>query len=532
MSKKLINSHLKQSGKNDFLQLPQLSHLHIHFIGAGGIGVSGLAEIFFNMGAMVSGSDLKENQQTLWLKDLEIPIFIGHKAENVKKANVVIYSSAIPKNNVEFLEAQKLGLSLISRGEALAELMFLKRGVAVAGSHGKTTTTAMLTSVFVPFSPTTVVGGRVNLLGSNSYLGDGEWCLVESDESDGSFIKLRPEIAIITNIDKEHLDYYKTFANLKKYFLEFGSNIPFYGSLIVCGDDKHLPEIFKDFHKNIIYYGWDKKNDFYLQKVSGGSGGSVGSGGSGGSGGSVGSGKNIDSAGGSVGSDTNIDSAGGSVKNKKINIINKKTHKVVGTFTPPLPGKHNILNALAAIIAGHQAGLSFKDACKNLSLFTGLSRRFEFKKEEKSVLFYDDYGHHPTEIAAVINAFKETYPNKKLKILFQPHRYSRTQESWLDFLTCFKGADQVFLMDIYEAGETPVKGVNSIDLAKKIKHTKSKYLKDSEILNYFSKNLSPGDIFLSLGAGDIFLWNEKICTALKESGSICSNQKQLKKNTA
>lgn len=486
MSQKPINSHLKSLGQSSNLsKLPQLSHLHIHFIGVGGIGVSGLAEIFFNMGAMVSGSDLKANQQTAWLKDIGISIYIGHKAENIKKANVVIYSSAIPKNNVEFLEAQKLGVSLISRGEALAELMFLKRGIAVAGAHGKTTTTAMLTSVFMPVSPTAVVGGRVNLIGSNSCLGTGEWCLVESDESDGSFVKLRPEIAIITNIDKEHLDYYKTFSNLKKYFLKFGSNIPFYGALIACGDDPHIKDLFKGFHKNIIYYGFDKKNDFFLKKT----------------------------------------------KTKTVNIIEKKTSKIVGSFLPPLPGEHNSLNALAAIIAGYQSGLAWGEACKNLSLFTGLSRRFEFKQEEKSVLFYDDYAHHPTEVIAVISAFKETYPDKKLKILFQPHRYSRTQESWLDFLTCFKGADQVFLMDIYEAGEAPVKGVSSVDLVKQIKHEDCQYLEKSNILNYFSKNLLSGDIFLTLGAGDISLWNQYICTALKEHSSICNSQKQLKKNT-
>ncbi|MBE8163146.1 MAG: UDP-N-acetylmuramate--L-alanine ligase [Bdellovibrionaceae bacterium] len=485
MAKNPKNSHLKLANKDHLLKLPQLSHLHIHFIGVGGIGVSGLAEIFFNMGATISGSDLKENQQTLWLKDLGISVSIGHKAENVCQANVVIYSSAIAKNNVEFLEAKKLGLSVISRGEALAELMFLKRGVAVAGAHGKTTTTAMLTSVFMPFSPTTVVGGRVNSIGSNSCLGAGEWCLVESDESDGSFIKLRPEIAIITNLDKEHLDYYKSFSNLKKYFLEFGSNIPFYGALIVCGDDPELSEMFKDFYKNIIYYGWNKSNDFYLQKVH----------------------------------------------LKKVEIVEKKTGTVVGSFAPPLPGRHNALNALAAVIAGYQSGLSWQQSCENLSLFTGLSRRFELKNETNAVLFYDDYAHHPTEITAVIEAFKETYPNKKLKILFQPHRYSRTQHLWVDFLTCFKGADQVFLMDVYEAGEAPVKGVNAFELAKQIKQVKAEYLKESDILNYFSKNLLPEDIFLTLGAGDISLWNEKVYTALKGNSSVCSNQKTLKKTT-
>lgn len=480
-----VKSHLtKLHGTGP--QLPQLSHLHIHFIGVGGIGVSGLAELFHNMGAIVSGSDLSNNQQTDWLKDLGLPISIGHKKSNVEKANVVIYSSAIPKNNIEFLEAKKLGLTLISRGEALAELMFLKRGVAVAGAHGKTTTTAMLTSVFLPFSPTAVVGGRVNLIGSNSCLGTGQWCLVESDESDGSFVKLRPEIAIITNIDIEHLDYYKSFSNLKKHFLEFGTNIPFYGALIVCGDDPHLREIFKDFHKNIIYYGFEKTNDFYLEK-------------------------------------NKID---------EINIIEKNTAKVLSSFAAPLPGQHNILNALASIIAGHQAGLSWAEGCKNLSLFTGLSRRFEFKKEENSVLFYDDYGHHPTEIKAVVKAFKETYPERQLKILFQPHRYSRTQESWLDFLTCFKGADQVFLIDIYEAGEAPVKGVNSIELALQIQNVSCQYLTKEELLNYFSQNLLSGDIFLTLGAGDISLWNEKIYTAFKQQSTICSNPALLKKNTA
>lgn len=465
-------SNLQKLNKNSNGQLPQLSRLHIHFIGIGGIGVSGLAELFYNMGASVSGSDLKQNEQSLHLKNLGITIYIGHKAQNIKNANVVIYSSAILKNNVEFLEAKRLGLSLISRGEALAELMFLKRGVAVAGAHGKTTTTAMLTSVFMPFSPTAVVGGRVNLIRSNSYLGSGQWCLVESDESDGSFVKLRPEIAIITNLDKEHLDYYKSFFNLKKYFLQFGSNIPFYGSLIVCGDDKNLLETFKNFYKNIIYYGFEKHNDYFLEQSH--------------------------------------------LKNKQINIIEKKTKTVLAGFVAPLPGKHNALNALAAIIAGKQAGLSWKEACKNLSAFTGLSRRFELKAKEQSVLFYDDYAHHPTEIVAVISSFKEKYPNKKLKILFQPHRYSRTQESWLDFLKCFKAADQVCVVDIYKAGEQALKGVNSQELAKQIKYVDAKYLPEKDIVNYFSKNLSANDIFLSLGAGDIFLWNKTISTALKD----------------
>lgn len=462
---------IAKTNQNSSGQLPQLSRLHLHFIGIGGIGVSGLAELFYNMGASVSGSDLKQSEQSLGLKNLGIKICIGHKAENIKKANVVIYSSAILKNNIEYLEAKRLGLSLISRGEALAELMFLKRGVAVAGAHGKTTTTAMLTSVFMPFSPTAVVGGKVNLIKSNSYLGSGQWCLVESDESDGSFVKLRPEIAIITNLDKEHLDYYKSFFNLKKHFLQFGSNIPFYGALIVCGDDKNLLETFKNFYKNIIYYGFDKNNDYFLQSTK--------------------------------------------LKNKKINIIEKKTNTILASFVAPLPGKHNALNALAAIIAGKQAGLSWKEACKNLSAFTGLSRRFELKSKKKSVLFYDDYAHHPTEITAVISSFKEKYPNKKLKILFQPHRYSRTQESWIDFLKCFKGADQVFVIDIYEAGEQALKGVDSKELAKKIKYVDAKYLKKEDILSHCSNNLFANDIFLSLGAGDIFLWNKKISTAFK-----------------
>ena len=447
-----------------------LSHLKIHFIGIGGIGVSGLAELFYSLGATVTGSDIQSNVQIARLKSIGCCVFKGHDKKNLSNADIVIYSSAISEDNVEFAEAARCRLPLISRGEALAELMFLQRGLAVAGTHGKTTTTGLVASVFMStFSPTVIVGGRLDIIKSTSQWGRGDWCIAESDESDGSFVKLHPEIAIITNIDNDHLSFYKNFEDLKNHFFLFAQNIPFYGSLIAYGDDLYCRGLFKNFNKKIIYYGMDSKNDFYL------------------------------------------------IKNQNTYDIysNVNSSRVIGSFTSPIPGEHNALNSLAALLAGRQAGLSWKRAIRGLESFTGLARRFEHKGAFRKVDFYDDYAHHPTEIKSVLSSFKEKYPSRKIKVLFQPHRYTRTRDLWNDFLTCFQQAEEVYLLDVYSAGENALKGLDSRTLAGQISNTRCRYLNEGEIITTLSKELSEGDVFVTLGAGSITDWNDKIIDVFK-----------------
>lgn len=442
----------------------RLAKSRIHFIGIGGIGMCGLAELLHNMGVQVKGSDLSENMQTIRLRELGIQVQIGHVAENMNSVDVAVYSSAVKPSNVEFQEAKRRGIPLIPRAEALAEMMRMKKGVAIAGSHGKTTTTSLTAAVFLDgkLDPTIVVGGRLDLIKSTAKLGASEWIVAEADESDGSFNRLSPEIVVITNIDNDHLDYYGNFKNLQKAFYEFATRIPFYGAVILCGDDKETLNLFKDFPKRLVTYGVEHHNDYILKPVKG-----------------------------------------------KYEVWFQGS--LCGSFTLKIPGRHNALNALAAAIAGHMAGLSFERALRGLESFHGVDRRFQKKYEFKGVSFYDDYGHHPTEIRAVISAFKEKYPKRPLKILFQPHRYSRTSALWRDFLSCFEGAAQVAVLDIYEAGESPEPGITSERLVKEMDHPKAIYYSDkNKALSETTKNLKPEDVFVTLGAGDIWKLGEEI----------------------
>lgn len=451
--------------ENNFESVPlRLAKAKVHFIGIGGIGMSGLAELLKNLGAQVSGSDLSENAQTARLMKLGIKIFHGHAAENITGAEVVVYSSAVKPNNPEFAAALKCKIPLIRRAEALAELMRLKRGIAVAGTHGKTTTTSLVSSIFLEAKqdPTIVVGGRLDVIGSTAQLGKGEWLIAEADESDGTFSRLSPEVVIITNIDNDHLDHYGTFEDLQEAFVDFASRIPFYGAAIICGDDEKTRKLFQQFGKRGLFYGLKDDNDFVLKKV----------------------------------------------KNGTWSVFQEG--KKIVEFESAMPGEHNALNAVASMIAAFQAGIEWAISAAAIKKFGGVDRRFQHKGQVKGVDFYDDYGHHPTEIRAVLKGFKERFPSRRLITVFQPHRYSRTQICWNDFLTCFQHSDELFLLDIYAAGESPIAGISTEKLALEIDHPRCQYLPRQEhTLKNLLKMLKSGDLFLTLGAGDVSKLGEK-----------------------
>lgn len=436
----------------------KIARSKVHFIGIGGIGMSGLAELIKNMGAVVTGSDLNESQNTLRLKSLGIPVAIGHTLENIQNPDVVVYSSAVQKDNPEIKRARTLKIPIIPRAEVLAEVMRLKRGIAIGGTHGKTTTTSMIASILINgrLDPTVVVGGRLDLIKSNSLLGQGEWLVAEADESDGSFLRLTPEIAVVTNIDNDHMEYFKSDANLEAAFADFAYRTPFYGLTIACGDDPRVRKVFQDYNKRILFYGFERHNDLQLQG-----------------------------------------------EKSRYEVISKG--KLLGRFDLNLPGRHNALNAAAAVAVGLEVGLSFQVCAAGLSSFVGVDRRFHWKGEARGVKVYDDYGHHPTEIAAVLQAFREKFPDNKVKVLFQPHRYTRTQTSWNEFLKCFDLADEVYVTDIYAAGEKPIPEISSERLTAEMKHSNVKYVGPGKFaLGKIQSELKQGDVLVTLGAGDIW----------------------------
>lgn len=438
--------------------MTKLTQSKFHFIGIGGIGMCGLAELLHNMGATVTGSDVSQNAQVERLEEMGIPITLGHDRANVGTPDVVVYSSAINRNNPEMLEAKERKIPVIRRAEALAELMHLKRGVAIGGSHGKTTTTSFTSSIFLEAkkSPTIVVGGRLDVIKSTAQLGQGQWLIAEADESDGSFQLLSPEIAVVTNIDDDHLDHYKTFENLKRAFFDFAARIPFYGAAIVCGDDSVIREVFADFPKRILYYGFESHNDFVLRGDKG-----------------------------------------------RYEVT--KAGEVLCTFRLNMPGKHNAKNALAALIAALEAGIALEDAVQGLETFQGVDRRFQFRGENEKFSVYDDYGHHPTEISSTLQGARERFPDRRLVVLFQPHRFSRTELCWEGFVNCFGQADVVYLTDIYAAGEKEIPDVHAERLAKEIAHGHVVYIPKDELqAQNILKDLQKGDVIITLGAGDIW----------------------------
>lgn len=445
---------------------PVLESAKFHFVGIGGIGMCGLAELLHNMGAFVTGSDLSQNLQTQHLIELGVGVHMGHAKENIGDVDVVVFSSAIRPDNEELVEARRRKIPIIRRAEALAEIMRLKKGVAIAGTHGKTTTTSLTANVFIEagLDPTAVVGGRLDLFKSTAKLGNGDWLVAEADESDGSFQRLSPEMVVITNIDSDHLDHYKTFDALKQAFLDFAMIIPFYGVAVVCGDDPVIQEVFKDFNKRLVTYGFGETNDFRIKKLS-------------------------------------------EMEYEVIHLGDS-----LGQFKSSVPGDHNALNSIAAMIMGLEAGASFEDVVKGIESFRGVDRRFQLKGKGKGIDVYDDYGHHPTEVKAVLKGFKDAFPDRKIKVLFQPHRYSRTQLCWDEFLTSFENADQLFVTDIYPAGEKPIEGVSGETLTAAIAHTNKSFihLDNSDQVGALKKSLKEGDIFLTLGAGSIYKFGEAL----------------------
>ena len=440
---------------------------HIHFVGIGGIGMSGIAELLLNLGYRVTGSDIKRSSVTSHIEELGGKIFIGHDDLNIEGADVVVYSSAISLKNCELLAAQKKFIPVIPRAEMLSELMRLKYGVAIAGAHGKTTTTSMVASILTKgkLDPTVVIGGRLDIWGgANSKLGQGQILLAEADESDGSFLALSPTISVVTNIDREHLNYYKTMDKLRDTFSQFMNKVPFYGAIIACLDDEEIQRLLPSVKKRCVTYGLSSQADL---------------------------------------SGRDIEKNGMSVSFEAIFLGNS-----MGRVTVGMPGKHNVRNALASIGVAMEFNIGIDIIREGLKSLGGLGRRFQVKGERNGVTVIDDYGHHPTEIITVLTTIRENWPDRRLIVVFQPHRYSRTYDLFDKFVLSFNNADIVFITPIYEAGESPIEGVSSEALARGIhKHGHRDvraYGKDEDILSKVLETVLPGDILLTLGAGDIF----------------------------
>ncbi len=454
----------------------------IHFVGIGGIGMSGIAEVLHNLGYEVTGSDLKDSETTKRLSELGIKVYKGHKAENVDDAHVLVISSAVQSDNPEVIEARKRSIPVIPRAEMLAELARLKHGILVAGAHGKTTTTSLISTILAHggFDPTVVIGGRLKATGSNARLGQGEFLVAEADESDGSFLKLSPTIAVVTNIDREHMDFFKTMDSLKAAFLSFINKVPFYGVSVICIENEHLQGLLPSIHRRFITYGLNPEAELYAENIRKG------------------------------------------FMSISFEVIYK--NKNIGDFYLPAPGVHNVLNSLAAIGVALVLKLDvsiIKDALRG---FSGIQRRFEFKGEVSGIKVFDDYGHHPLEIRATLKAAKEglllsTQQSGRLFVLFQPHRYTRTRDLMDEFSSSFDDADSLVLLDIYSAGENPIEGVDSATLIERIKKTginNAVYMKTKEdAIGHIISHMRRGDVLLTLGAGNVWKLGEEILKKFK-----------------
>ncbi|MEW6739643.1 MAG: UDP-N-acetylmuramate--L-alanine ligase [Nitrospirota bacterium] len=451
----------------------------IHFVGIGGIGMSGIAEVLHNLGYEVTGSDIKESETTNRLSNLGIKIFIGHNGENIDSAHVVVISSAVSADNPEVLEAKQRSIPVIPRAEMLAELGRLKYGILVAGAHGKTTTTSLIATMLGEggLDPTVIIGGKLKSMGSNAKLGQGDYIVAEADESDGSFLKLNPTIAVITNIDREHMDYFTDMDVLKQAFLLFINKIPFYGIAVVCMENEYLREIIPLIQRKYLTYGLSEHADIYAR---------------------------------------NIEHSGIRMSFEAV-----YKGKSLGMFTLPVPGKHNVLNSLSAIAVAMELQIPVDVIAKALSNFSGIQRRFEFKGEASDIKVFDDYGHHPSEIMATLKAARECFNGNRVVVLFQPHRYTRTRDLMDEFAMSFGNADKLFLMDIYPASERPIKGINSEVLAQRIRGTGFEnltYIPDrKEMMERIASELKQGDVLITLGAGDVYKMGEEILKKLNLS---------------
>ena len=449
----------------------------IHFVGIGGIGMSGIAEVLLNSGYAVSGSDLQESDATRRLRGLGARVFVGHEEANLATdPSVVVISTAVKYSNPEVLEARRRHIPVIPRAEMLAELMRMKYGIAVAGSHGKTTTTSMIAAVLsgAGLDPTMVIGGRVRMFGTNAKMGQGDVLVAEADESDGSFLLLSPTIAVVTNIDKEHMDFHQTMERLHESFLAFINKIPFYGLAVLCLDDTGVRGLTAKVRKRFTTYGLSPEADFSAQEL-------------------------------------NPTPSG-------IECVVTHRGQSLGRLRLHLPGRHSATNALAAVAVAHELEIPFARVAAALDGFTGIHRRFEVKGEPGGVLVIDDYGHHPTEIRATIGAIRDSW-KRPLSVVFQPHRFTRTKDLFEEFLTAFEGADRLVLTEIYAAGEDPIPGATGEALYQAIKrkgHLDVEFVADkNDIVERLAGELSSGDVVLTLGAGDIYRVGEALVERLK-----------------
>jgi UDP-N-acetylmuramate--alanine ligase len=442
----------------------------IHFVGIGGIGMSGIAEVLLNLGYKVSGSDLKTSAVTERLTGLGAIVFEGHRAENIAGAEVVVASSAIAAENPELAEAHALHIPVIQRAEMLAELMRLKYGIAIAGMHGKTTTTSMVAAVLAAggLDPTVVVGGRVDAMGSNARLGNSQYLVAEADESDRSFLKLSPILAVITNIDREHMDCYRNMGDVKRAFIEFTGRVPFYGTVVACNDDPVLRGIIPQMRRRTVTYGVRRGSDFRLKALEA------------------------------------VADSGEDYPISRFTITYKG--ESLGDFRLHVPGLHNVLNATAAIAVGVGLDINLEQIRSALEKFRGVDRRFQLRGKAAGIAVVDDYGHHPTEIRATLAAARQCKYGK-VHVVFQPHRYTRTQLLMDEFATAFENADSLVLLDIYPASESPIEGITSEALARKIYDATGR---TAEYANSFHDAVASvvaaartGDMILTLGAGSV-----------------------------
>jgi UDP-N-acetylmuramate--alanine ligase len=470
----------------------------IHFVGIGGIGMSGIAEVLLNLGYKVSGSDLRSSAVTQRLAGLGAAIFEGHRAENIAGAEVVVTSSAIAAENPEVVEAHRLHLPVIQRAEMLAELMRLKYGIAIAGMHGKTTTTSMVAAVLAGggLDPTVVVGGRVDAMGSNARLGKSRYLVAEADESDRSFLKLSPILSVVTNIDREHMDCYRNMRDVKKTFLEFMNQVPFYGMVVVCNDDPLLRRLLPEVQRRIVTYGTKRGSDFRIK---------------------------LETSGGNPGvpySSRQERAENGAPDPQPLSRFRVSYRKKdLGEFTLHVPGVHNILNATAAIAVGVGLDVGVEAIRAALDQFRGVDRRFHLRGRAAGVSVIDDYGHHPTEIKATLAAARSCGFGK-VHVVFQPHRYTRTRDLMEEFTTAFGDADSLFVLDIYAASEKPIEGISGERLARTICE---KGGLSAEYVSSFADAVSSaaaaaenGDMILTLGAGSVSQLGPMIVEKLKE----------------
>jgi UDP-N-acetylmuramate--alanine ligase len=445
---------------------------HVHFVGIGGSGMSGIAEVLLNLGYTVSGSDLKRNATTDHLAALGARVLEGHAAQHIAGAHVVVVSTAVHADNPEVLRARHSGIPVIPRAEMLAELMRLKYGVAVAGSHGKTTTTSMTALVLDRggLDPTVVVGGRVGVLGSGARLGRGEFLVAEADESDRSFLKLSPTLAVVTNIDREHLDNYRGLEDIQNAFVSFVNKVPFYGAVVLCLDDGPAQDILPRVERRVVTYGLSPQAQVSAREVE------------------------------------------VLPRESRFTVVADQT--ALGQVHLPVPGAHNVLNALAAVAVGLDLGVSFDQIAAGLGAFSGVDRRFQIRGEVKGLTVVDDYGHHPTEIRATLETLRRYADTRRTVVLFQPHRFTRTQALWDEFCRAFHLADVLLVTDIYPASESPIPGVTAEALVEALVEKGHRHASYAGPLASATQHLvaeaRPDDVVLTLGAGSVWTAGEEL----------------------